>query len=357
MKILLATGGSGGHIFPALVTAKELRRRGHDIVFGGVFRQNVSRISAEGFPYVEIKAKGLSTDSPIAIVSFSWATFVSLIESVRMLKEIRPDIVVGFGGYGSFSLVLTAALKGIPTILQEQNVVPGKANRVLSFFAKKIAVGFESAKNNFPPGKVYVSGCPSRAIDFNFDRTGALKMFGLPEGIPVILVAGGSQGSHKINEEFLNILGQLRNKISFGVIHICGTKDFPGVKVAYENSGVPHAVFDFTGQIDKAYALADLVISRAGAMTVTELAAFAVPAILIPYPHAGGHQRNNARVLSDTGVSRLIDEKDLYPDLLEKTVLEMLAHKKEKAEIQKCYEGIFKADAAERLVDLIEGVK
>ncbi len=354
MKILLATGGSGGHIFPALVTAQELKQRGHHVAFAGVFKQSGSTIEAAGFKYFEIPAKGFYRHSPMLFLAAAGKSF---FQSLRIFKQFKPDIVAGFGGYGAFPVVMAGILQGFPTIVQEQNVVPGKANKVLFPFVKKFAVGFEQAKKSFPAQKVVVTGCPTRRITRGFDRLALLQGFGLQDGLPIILVLGGSQGSRRINKDFTETVTALKTKRVFSVIHICGEFDAPGCKTFYEKAGVDHCVFSFTDEIDKAYSIADLVVSRAGAMTVTELAAFALPAILIPYPYAGGHQKENALVLTQTRVSRLLEEKDLTPDILAKMILEMLDEKMTKDTIIQSYKGIYRADAVVRLADEIERLK
>lgn len=354
MKILLATGASGGHIFPALVTAHELKQRGHSVVFGGVLKQAGAKIQLAGFECFEISAQGFSTRSLKTMIVFFGGVIKSLIESWRILNQVKPDSVVGFGGYGAFSLVMVAVLQRIPTMIQEQNVVPGKANRILSLFVKKIAVGFQSAQSRFSAKKVLLTGCPCRVLAQNLDRQSILAEFGLSEEMPILVVLGGSQGSHRINEEFIHCVDQLRAKFDFGVIHLCGSKDAAQCNAAYQKLAVVHWVASFTDQIDKVYAVADLVISRAGAMTVTEIAAMALPAILIPYPYAGGHQRENALVLTQTKVSRLIEEKDLTANVLVSAILQMLANPMTKADISKAYVGIYRQDAGIRLSDAIE---
>lgn len=357
MKILLATGASGGHIFPALVTAHELKQRGHSVVFGGVLKQAGAKIQLAGFECFETSAQGFSTCSLTKIIVFLGTVIKSFIESWRILNQVQPDCVVGFGGYGAFSLVLVAAVRGIPTMIQEQNVVPGKANRILSWFVKKIAVGFESAQSRFAAKKVLLTGCPCRVLAQNLDRQPILAEFGFSEGTTILVVLGGSQGSHRINEEFIHCLDQLRTKFDFGVIHLCGEKDVAQCKAAYQKFAVAHWVASFTDQIDKVYAVADLIISRAGAMTITELAAMALPAILIPYPYAGGHQRENALVLTETKASRLIDEKNLTANILVSAIFEMLANPMSKADIGKAYVGIYRQDAGIRLSEAIERLK
>ncbi len=357
LRILLATGGSGGHIVPALVTAEQLKERGHEIIFAGVFRQAGARIRLAGFEYFEISAKGFSAGSPQALLGSLIAVVKSFVESRRIIKQVNPDIVVGFGGYGAFSVVMAAVLKRIPTMIQEQNVLPGKANRVLAFFVKRIAVGFKQAKNSFPPKKVLVTGCPSRPFVKDFDRAQILKGFGFVSGLKIILVLGGSQGSRRINAEFIKTAAALKTKINFGVIHICGLADVDLCKAAYQKMGVSYWVASFTEEIDKAYSVADLVVSRAGAMTITELAAFLLPAILIPYPYAGAHQRENALVLTQTTASRLIDEKNLTGEILQTTIEQMLASLMSKEQIKNAYAGIYYPNAAVLLAEEIERLK
>ncbi len=357
LKILIATGGSGGHIVPALVTADELKRRGHQIIFAGVFRQSGEKIRSAGFEYFEISAKGFSLRSPLAVVDFFVASVKSFVESSGIIQKVNPDIVVGFGGYGAFFLVLAAVLQKIPVIIHEQNVVPGKANYLLSFFVRKIAVGFKQAENSLPSQKVVVTGCPARPLLKGLDRDTILKEWGFVQGVPIILVLGGSQGRRRINAVFLKAAEVLKAKINVSVIHLCGTADVEICKAAYQKLGVSHWVASFTDEIIKAYTVADLVVSRAGAMTITELAAFALPAILIPYPYAGGHQRENAFVLTQTKVSRLIDEKDLTPEVLKNAIEELLASAMTKEQITKAYENIYRPDAAFVLADEIERLK
>lgn len=210
MKILLATGASGGHIFPALVTAHELKQRGHSVVFGGVLKQAGAKIQLAGFECFEISAQGFSTRSLKTMIVFFGGVIKSLIESWRILNQVKPDSVVGFGGYGAFSLVMVAVLQRIPTMIQEQNVVPGKANRILSLFVKKIAVGFQSAQSRFSAKKVLLTGCPCRVLAQNLDRQSILAEFGLSEEMPILVVLG----------EVRAVIGLMKNLfivlISFG---------------------------------------------------------------------------------------------------------------------------------------------
>lgn len=357
LKILVATGGSGGHIFPALITAEELKKRGHIVVFAGVLGQNAVKMKTAGFECFEIQAKGFSSRSAGVFLEFLLALVKSFAQSWRILKEVKPDIVVGFGGYGSFALVLAACFQAITTVIQEQNVVPGKANRLLSFFVKKIAVGFQQTKNRFPAHKVIFTGCPLRPLDLNLEKKDVFKEFGFLEQMPVILVLGGSQGSRRLNAEFVKTAEILKEKMRFSVLHVCGPVDADFCRGVYQNLGIAHRVVSFTDEIFKFYTVADLVVSRAGAMTITEIAAFSLRAVLIPYPYAGGHQRDNALVLTKMNTSRLIEEKDLTSAVLAQAIEQMFSLPMRKADVSKNYEGVYCPQAAGTLAYEIERLK
>ena len=357
MKILIATGGSGGHIFPALVTAKELKARKHTVVFAGALGRNGVKITEAGFQFFEIDSKGFSNKSLKTILSFISAQMTSLSQSFQALKKLKPDVVIGYGGYGAFPVVLAAVLRGYPTMIHEQNVVPGKANKVLSSLVKRIAVSFSDAVKNFPANKTVFTGGPCRPLKTEIDRNAILQQFGLQSGRSTILVLGGSQGSHRINTEFLSIIPDLKNKVFCQVVHLTGEKDFAECKAKYAGLGIPTCVLSFSDDIEKIYGITDVVISRAGAMTVTELAAYALPSILIPYPYAGGHQSANAAVLAQRKGSRLIEEKDLTPEILQEGILKMLSEKMSKEELSRSYEGIYHPDAGVKLADEVEKLK
>lgn len=354
MKILMATGGSGGHIFPALVTAEELRRRGHVVYFAGALGEASYKIQDQGFEFFEIRAKGFSPRSLAEVLSFCSVNTQAFWGAVRVLQKIMPDIVVGFGGYGSFPITFAAALQGYPTLIHEQNVLPGKANKVLAIFARKVAVSFEAAVRNFHSAKVVLTGCPCRKLERPVDRAATIREFGLREDLPTLLVLGGSQGSRAINHNFILAAEELKNKIPFQVIHMAGQQDVQSCQQRYLQLGITAAVFAFGDDMAKVYNAADLVISRAGAMTITEIASLNLPAILIPYPYAGGHQKQNALILSQTGASRMIEEKDLSPQILSEAILEHLDLKMSREDIRRKYSGVLQVNARESLAELIE---
>jgi len=301
MKIVMATGGSGGHIFPALKVANELKQRGHDLVFVGSFftkeEKNLpndfwmARIKKDGFSLENLDSIGLSRKN--IFQSFLWMFLMlrAVLFCLRFLKRNQMEAVIGFGGYGSFPAVCAARLLKIPTMIHEQNVIPGKANIFLSQFVNKIAISFEETRKYFHGRrnkKVVITGCPCNGSGGRANREQVLKSFGLKQKF-TIFVLGGSQGSHRVNTFFVQCATELSKEIDFQVIHVCGKKDYSFLKEEYQKQGIPFTLFEFLDKIEDAYSVSDLIISRAGAVTIFEIAAFAIPAILIPYPFAQVH--------------------------------------------------------------------
>jgi UDP-N-acetylglucosamine--N-acetylmuramyl-(pentapeptide) pyrophosphoryl-undecaprenol N-acetylglucosamine transferase len=321
MKIIIGTGGSGGHIFPALRVASQLKREGHEIFFVGVFKTFREKIAAQGYAVNEISAIGLSKKTPIVLLKFCFYMFKGIIESFRILKEIKGDAVLGFGGYGSFPVLFAACCMRFPTMIHEQNVYPGRANRLLSRMVKRIAISFAGTKKYFPSDKTVLTGCPSCFDGKEYDRNEIFKGFGLNADKYTILVLGGSQGSHRINMEFSKSISILKEALDFQFIHISGQKDFDALQNAYSQITIPYYLCSFLEEIDKAYIISHLAVSRAGAVTVAELTSFGIPAVFVPYPHAGGHQKTNASVLMDKGFAAIIEEDVLTSDKLKDAVI------------------------------------
>ncbi|MBF0484263.1 MAG: undecaprenyldiphospho-muramoylpentapeptide beta-N-acetylglucosaminyltransferase [Candidatus Omnitrophica bacterium] len=309
MKIVLATGGTGGHLFPALATAKELTAVGHRVIFCGDFKKNQGLIEEQGYTVIRIDSKGITSLNPVKIFLALFNSFTAVFRALKHLYGIKPDVVCGFGCYSAFPIVLAAIVLRIPCIIHEQNVQPGKANKLLAFFVSKIAVSFVQSRQFFPEGKTVFTGCPITLEIPAKNKTDLLKEYGLKSEFKTILVFGGSQGSQKFNRDLVDILVQSRNKYEFQVIHLSGYKDLETVKEKYSRSGITAQVFDFSTKMGELYTMADLVIGRSGAMTVFELAMFKKAAILIPYPHAGGHQIYNAQVLEQSGAAKLVEDK------------------------------------------------
>jgi len=342
MNILIATGGSGGHIFPALYVARELRNRGHEVTFAGVFGVFQARIEREGFSCQLISSRGFKTESLKSGLQWVISMVKSICGSYRIIRAFRPQRVVGFGGYGAFPLVLMAILLRVPTVIHEQNVRPGRANRMLAPLVTKIAVSFSQTMGLWRGHRTLFSGCPCRSPKKDSSARDARQGFGLSFDRMTILVMGGSQGSLTVNRMFLETLPLIGQARPVQVIHLTGDAEKEDVRAVYTQNGVPCYVASFIDEMEDAYAAADLAICRAGAVTVSELAAFCLPAVLIPYPFAGGHQKENAGVLTKTGLARMVEEKDLNARVLADNVLALAGEDK----VEDRSSGIYQPNAA-----------
>ncbi|MEI6437611.1 MAG: undecaprenyldiphospho-muramoylpentapeptide beta-N-acetylglucosaminyltransferase [Candidatus Omnitrophota bacterium] len=315
-NILIATGGTGGHIYPAIVTAEELRRRGCRIRFIGSFGLAGEKLTSRGFEFVNITAKGFVSKG---LWQRGEALIVSIGSFIRCLREIQrfqPEVVIGFGGYSSFPAVIAGSVSGRKTMIHEQNAAPGLANRILGRIVPMVAVSFKQTEVFFRGRKVVWTGYPMRAVPTGLSRDQALAAFGLQIERKTILIFGGSQGSRAINQACLDFFESVNRDLPWQVIHLAGKGQAEGLRARYSRLDFPVYVQDYLENMPQAYAAADLVIARSGAGTVTELGCLGLPAILIPYPYANSHQEANARILADHGAAVIIREKDLNPAML-----------------------------------------
>jgi UDP-N-acetylglucosamine--N-acetylmuramyl-(pentapeptide) pyrophosphoryl-undecaprenol N-acetylglucosamine transferase len=322
LRIVIAGGGTGGHLFPGIAIAQEFTARNPNnrLLFVGTgkpFETQVlskagfsqKRITSEGF-----KGRGLwnQTRSVLKIPK-------GIFESVMILKRFRPDIVVGVGGYSAGPLVAGAWLLGIKIVIHEQNILPGITNRILSRLAGRIYVSFDEIPPGFNPKKVLYTGNPVRRKILQYTRN--QKVDKVDDSTQprqfTILILGGSQGAHSINMALLDAIDKIKDKDKFFFIHQTGPKDETRVKNAYELHGVSCRVQGFFNDMARQYQNADLVICRAGATTVAEIKAVGKGVIFIPFPFAAdNHQVLNARSLEKAGAAEMILEKDLNGNAL-----------------------------------------
>jgi UDP-N-acetylglucosamine--N-acetylmuramyl-(pentapeptide) pyrophosphoryl-undecaprenol N-acetylglucosamine transferase len=316
MRVLIAGGGTGGHLFPGLALAEEVKTRHprNDVLFVGTERGLETRIIPKnGFPLELIGVGPLKRQGTAGLLKGLGRLPRSLWQSRRILRRFDPDVVVGVGGYASGPVVLAAFLMGIPTAVQEQNALPGFTNRTLGKFARAIFIAFEDARPAFPPRRTHLLGNPiRRAFLDNYlheKRADAAEMS--------ILVTGGSQGAHVLNERVAEAVEILAPRLGarLRVLHQTGPKDVEEIARRYERlagSGLQAKAVPFIDDMARAYAEADLLVCRAGATTIAELTVCKKPAILVPFPYAADdHQTVNARSLSTSGAALLIQEKDL----------------------------------------------
>lgn len=322
MKLLIAGGGTGGHLFPALAIAEAVKAEepGSEILFVGTRRGIEARIIPDsGYPIRFITARGMRRTGLFNTVAALWELPKGLLESVTILREFRPDYVLGVGGYASGPTVAAAVLTGVPTGIQEQNSVMGTTNRILSTFVGRVYVGWEDTVPPPPSKKTLFTGNPVRA-----DLLAAQQAVEEHETFN-LLVFGGSRGARSINISMIENLDALR---ALGprvrVLHQTGVDEVEAVKAAYDQAGICSDVREFIHDMKSAYLWADLVVCRSGAATLAELTALGKPAIVVPYPYAiGDHQTRNAMVLERAHAVRVVPDSSLKNGALVKEIVDV----------------------------------
>lgn len=319
VRVLFAGGGTGGHLFPGIAVARELRRRHPDceVTFVGAGRELEARVlEREGLRLERVRAVGLVGRSPIAVAKGLATLPAAFLDASRLVRRYRPDIVVGLGGYSSGPVVLLAAIRRVATLVLEQNVVPGVTNRLLGRVVQAAAVSYAETLDRFG-SKGFVSGNPVRAGFF----AAAPARHILTE--PRVLVLGGSQGAHALNVAMVEAAPSLAQAPRLvRVTHQSGEADVEMVRNGYRAAGVTARVEPFLDGMDVEMSDADLIVCRAGATTLAEIAAAGRPAILVPYPHAANdHQRFNAAAFERRGAADVIDPDELTAAVLAQRLL------------------------------------
>jgi UDP-N-acetylglucosamine--N-acetylmuramyl-(pentapeptide) pyrophosphoryl-undecaprenol N-acetylglucosamine transferase len=350
MRVIIAAGGTGGHIFPGIAIAHEIMRRDPSagILFVGTARGLESKIVPRaGFDLELIKVGALKGVSIFERIKSLLGLPMSLVEARRILKRFKPDVVIGVGGYSSGPTLLVAALGRIPTMIVEPNAMPGFTNRVLAWVVDSAALSFGDAQKYFGSRGV-VTGNPVR-VDF-------ARLPKKPRTEKVhVLIFGGSQGAHAINTamiEALPLMASKRDRVSF--THQTGERDYETVKQAYAEAGFEEAdVRPFIHEMAEQFAQADLLICRSGATTVAEVAAGGKAAIFIPYPFAtDDHQRRNAEAFVRVGAGRMIPQRDLTPARMAEELTQLIENPDEIDRMEEASRGLASVDSTERAVDL-----
>lgn len=333
-KIIISGGGTGGHIFPAIAVAQSLKRidKTANILFVGAEGKIEERkVPEAGFKIELIDIRGFHRKISFETIKNIFRLIKSLFRANKILKKFKPDVVVGVGGYASGPVVYVASLKGIPTLIQEQNSYPGITNKILSKKADKICVAYNTLKKYFPENKIILTGNPVRKkiTDTDATKEEVLTFFNLEEGKNVILSLGGSGGAKSIND---GIKANLKIIAKSDVFFIWQTgKNYyeSSLKAVEEINAKNIKVYDFIARMDLAYKAADLVISRAGAGTISELAMLGKAVILVPSPNvAEDHQTKNAKALVDLNAALLVNDNETKSELID-TALELVKNHKE----------------------------
>ncbi len=356
-SVMLAAGGTGGHLFPAFALAEELGRRG--IAVDLVTDMRADRYDA-GFPAREVyrvASASPSAGSPLALARAVWSLTRGTAASLRLLRKVKPSAVVGFGGYPAFPPLVAARLLGVPTALHEQNAVLGRANRALARLVTAIATSFEDTKFLDGPtrSKARVTGNPVRDLVVAWASSPYQPP---PDGGPCnLLVFGGSQGARFFADALPETLALVpdRVRLRLSVVQQCRAEDLGRVEAAYERSGVQARIATFVPTLPEELAKAHVVIGRAGASTVAELTVMGRPAILVPLPHAlDNDQLQNALRLSDAGAAWCLEQKNYTPRSLAEALTGLLASPDKLAKAAAAARALGRPDAVTRLADLVE---
>jgi len=360
LKVIISGGGTGGHIYPGISLAYEIKDRDirNDILFVGTEKGMESKlVPREGLKITKIKAQGIQRKICFENLTTMSIFLVSLFQSYRIIKKYKPDIVIGTGGYVSGSVVLMAAILGIPTFIHEQNVIPGITNKFLSRISRATFLSFSQSKEYFSnKAKLIFTGNPIRFKNIRPGTDREYKKFNLDSSKKTILVLGGSKGAASINRAVLGAIKPIKEVIKndWQILLISGQDDYDNTReMAREN----HKIFlvePYLHDIEKAYYLADLVICRAGATTLAEIGVYGLPAILIPYPYAThNHQEINAKILEREGAAILILEKDLSGEKLSRALLDLLKNKNKLQIMAKKSKKLSHVNSAKKIIDYI----
>jgi UDP-N-acetylglucosamine--N-acetylmuramyl-(pentapeptide) pyrophosphoryl-undecaprenol N-acetylglucosamine transferase len=352
VSLLIAGGGTGGHLFPGVAVARELMARvpGAAVTFVGTAAGIEARvIPREGLTLDTIRSAGLKGKSPAALLRGLLLLPLSAWDAWRVISRRRPSVVIGVGGYSSGPVVALAALRGVPTLLMEQNATPGLTNRLLSRLVRAAAVTYEESLATFGR-KAFVAGNPVRPEFF-----AALPGEPAPDGRTRVLVFGGSQGAHAINVAMAEAAATLAAASpGVEVTHQTGERDLSMVREAYAGAGLTARVEPFLFEMDREMRAADVVVCRAGATTLAELTAAGRAAILVPLPTAtDDHQRRNAGALVRQGAARVIDQRELSGARLAEELLGLARDGAARERLASAARGMARPDAARVIVDRV----
>ena len=350
-KFVVACGGTGGHTFPGLAVARELRARGHEVVVWSSGR------AIEGSVMKSWDGAVFSTGARQLSLRNGFANLLSILRCRREMKRFAPHALLAMGSYSSLPPVLAATACRVPVVLHEANTIPGRAVGFLSRYARKVAISFAETSEHLPKGKTVLTGLPVRG-----EVAGQARFEDVPEDAFCVFVTGGSQGAHRVNELASQALalvqkefsGQGRKRHLF-VIHQTGAADESAVSTVYADAGIPSRVNAFEREMGRAFASADLVVARAGASTCFELALVGRPAFFIPLPTAmRDHQNFNAQAFAKCGAADVGIQAALTPRALANYILHKTAQADALAKMEEAMKALATPDAAARVADLVE---
>ncbi len=357
-KFIISGGGTGGHIFPAIAIANALREKEPqaDILFvGAKGKMEMEKVPAAGYPIEGLWISGLQRKLTLKNLAFPLKLISSLYRAGRVIGKFRPHAVVGVGGFASGPTLRVAARKGIPTVIQEQNSYPGITNKLLAGSVRKICVAYDGMEKFFPADKIIMTGNPVRkeVIDIAGKREEAARFFGLEPDRKTLFIVGGSQGAMSINRSIANRMDEFTGK-GYQLLWQTGKLFIEEAQKLISGSGSKAIVATaFIDRMDLAYAMADVIVSRAGAIAISEICAVAKPPVFVPFPAAAeDHQTKNAQALVDRGAALLIPDREA-PEKLAGAVFSLMDDEEKKKTLTGNLEALAIKDSAGKIADEI----
>ena len=362
-KVIISGGGTGGHIFPAISIANAVKKRWprSEILFvGAENRMEMERVPAAGYDIVGLPVAGFDRKRPLKNIAVVAKLLRSLNKAPRIARDFKPDIAVGVGGYASGPILKAVAAKGVPTLIQEQNSYAGVTNRMLAKQANTICVAYEGMEQFFPKEKIVLTGNPCRQdlVISEENREEGYAFFGLDPAKKTILMVGGSLGARTLNESITRAFPVFAGSDDVQVIWQCGKYYYKEMQHLQADGKIPANVklLDFVSRMDYAYSVADLVISRAGAGSISEFSLLKKAVILVPSPNvAEDHQTKNAKALVDKDAAVMVSDK-LAPDVLFDVALALVRNDEQRKQLSDNIGKLAQHDSAERIVNEIEKI-
>ncbi len=356
MNVVIACGGTGGHLFPGLAVAEVLRARGHEVLVF-ISEKEIDSLAATShaeFRFEKLPTVALPSPFSPAILRFVRRFNHSLALCRAIYRKFQPQIVLGMGGFTSTAPVLAGRMRGAATFIHESNAFPGKANRHTARFVRAVLLGFKECAAFFPRARTEWTGTPIRSNLRRVGRAEALVRLGLRPELRTLLVMGGSQGATGINQAMIKALPDLQGA-ALQVIHLTGSRDEKLLEDNYRRENIPAFVAAFHHRMEEVYSAADFAIARSGAASLAELAAFALPSLLIPYPYAADdHQTRNAEIFAQAKAALLLKESELIDDLLGKRIQQLLSEPATLRTMSAAAAALAPKNAADLIVDTME---
>jgi UDP-N-acetylglucosamine--N-acetylmuramyl-(pentapeptide) pyrophosphoryl-undecaprenol N-acetylglucosamine transferase len=356
MNAIIACGGTGGHLFPGIAVAETLRARGHEVMLFVSEKEidSLALSTRSEFRFEKLPTIGFPSLYSPAILGFIRRFIESLSICRSIYKKFNPHAVLGMGGFTSTAPIMAGRMRGISTFIHESNAVPGKANRFTARMVRTVLLGFKECAQFFPKARTEFTGTPIRGELKRLDRKIAREKLGLRDDLITLLVMGGSQGASGINRAIIKSLPLLHD-LPLQVIHLSGERDEQLVTDNYQREKIPVHVAAFHHRMEEVYSAADFAVARAGAASLAELAAFSLPAILIPFPYAADdHQTRNAEIFFRAGAAILLKESALSADLLAQKVKELISDPEKLRRMSEACARLAPKDAAGRVVATME---